>query len=1046
MNHLLNLFKPSTLCSGRPKVLLGMMLLLAFHAKAQTTLTGTVISDSDNEPLIGVSVMEQNSQNGQVTDANGQFSLSVAALPCQLKFSYVGFDTQVVEVTSKNPLTIRLQESSRTLNEVVVVGYGVQKKKLVTGATVQVKGDDIQKLNTVSPLAALQSQTPGVNITQASGMPGSGFKVVVRGLGTTGAATPLYIIDGITDGDINALNPADIESIDVLKDAASAAIYGSRAANGVVLVTTKHGRAGKTSITYDGYVGWQNIYRMPDVLNAKEFAMIMNEARMMDGLPGYDFASMVPDWDKIQNGTWSGTNWLEEARVKNAPITNHAINIAGGNERSVYALGFSYTYQEGIIGKPVQPKYQRYTARLNADQVLIPAKGYELLKIGESINYTYSENNGIAIGDMWSNDVRNMLHASPFLPNYDEEGNFHYAIPWENREANPIGQMYYQNGNNLGQSHSLQANVYAILQPIKDLKFKTSFGYQFGSYSSRYYVPVYKLASNTFNDNDVVSQSMSHGGSYLWENTLNYILKPAKHSIDILLGQSIEKNGIGMDIGGSNVNSIFGDFEHAYLSNTPVISNRTTIYGGPWGKNSLASFFGRVNYDYDNKYMATAVLRADGSSIFARGHRWGYFPSVSAGWILTEEQFMKPLSSWLDYLKVRASWGQNGNQNIAGFQYLSTISFSGADYTFGPDKSVISTGAYPDILANEDVTWETSEQTDLGIDARFLNGKLGLTFDYYVKTTKDWLVVAPILDSYGTGAPFINGGDVQNKGVEIALSWNDKIGDFKYGVNWNMSYNKNKVTRIANAEGIIHGDENILSNQTTEIYRAEVGYPIGYFYGYHALGIFQTQEEIDNYHGAKLAGTRPGDVIWQDRNGDGEISDDDQGMIGDPHPDVTMGLALNASWKGFDLSMNFTGAFGAQIMRSYRSYVDYTRQNYTSAIFERWHGVGTSNHLPRLTSGTHSNWQFSSDIMMEDGDYVKMQNLTVGYDFKHLLRKMPLQQVRLYFQAQNLLTITGYKGMDPEVGYGGYQDWVSGIDLGFYPSPRTLLVGLSIKY
>ena len=514
-------------------------------------------------------------------------------------------------------------------------------------------------------------------------MPGSGFKVVVRGLGTTGAATPLYIIDGITDGDINALNPADIESIDVLKDAASAAIYGSRAANGVVLVTTKHGRAGKTSITYDGYVGWQNIYRMPDVLNAKEFAMIMNEARMMDGLPGYDFASMVPDWDKIQNGTWSGTNWLEEARVKNAPITNHAINIAGGNERSVYALGFSYTYQEGIIGKPVQPKYQRYTARLNADQVLIPAKGYELLKIGESINYTYSENNGIAIGDMWSNDVRNMLHASPFLPNYDEEGNFHYAIPWENREANPIGQMYYQNGNNLGQSHSLQANVYAILQPIKDLKFKTSFGYQFGSYSSRYYVPVYKLASNTFNDNDVVSQSMSHGGSYLWENTLNYILKPAKHSIDILLGQSIEKNGIGMDIGGSNVNSIFGDFEHAYLSNTPVISNRTTIYGGPWGKNSLASFFGRVNYDYDNKYMATAVLRADGSSIFARGHRWGYFPSVSAGWILTEEQFMKPLSSWLDYLKVRASWGQNGNQNIAGFQYLSTISFSGADYTFG---------------------------------------------------------------------------------------------------------------------------------------------------------------------------------------------------------------------------------------------------------------------------------------------------------------------------------------------------------------------------
>ncbi len=1046
MLYLFNHFKSTGFLSMKPCALFVLMLMLAATAKAQTTLIGTVVSDTDNEPLIGVSVVEQNTRNGQMTDLDGRFKVIVEKLPCKLTISYVGFDTQELEVTTAAPLNIRLRESSETLNEVVVVGYGVQKKKLVTGATVQVKGDDIQKLNTVSPLAALQSQTPGVDITQTSGMPGSGYKVVVRGLGTTGAATPLYIIDGMTDGDINALNPADIESVDVLKDAASAAIYGSRAANGVVLVTTKHGRAGKTSISYDGYVGWQNIYRMPDVLNAQEFAMIMNEARMMDGLAEYDFASMVPDWDKIQNGTWSGTNWLEESRVKNAPITNHAINITGGTERSVFAVGFSYTNQEGIIGKPVQPEYQRYTARLNADQVLIPGNGYELLKIGESLNYSYTENSGIAIGDMWSNDVRNMLHASPFLPNYDADGNFHYAIPWENREANPIGQMYYQSGSNEAKSHYLQANFYATLQPIKNLKLKTSFGYQFGSYESRSYGPVYKLASNTFNDNDVVSQGMSHGGSYLWENTLNYILQLKNHHFDLLLGQSIEKNGIGVSVGGSNVNSIFGDFKHGYLSNTPVVSNRTTIYGSPWGKNSLASFFGRVNYDYDNKYMATVVLRADGSSIFARGHRWGYFPSVSAGWILTEEKFMKPTASWLDYLKIRASWGQNGNQNIAGFQYLSTISFSGADYTFGPDKSVISTGAYPDILANEDVTWETSEQIDLGIDARFLNGRLGLTFDYYQKTTKDWLVVAPILDSYGTGAPYINGGDVQNKGVELALSWNDKIGDFKYGVNWNMSYNKNEVTRIANAEGIIHGDENVLSNQTTEIYRAEVGYPIGYFYGYHALGIFQTQQEIDNYRGAKLAGTRPGDVIWYDRNGDGEISDADQGMIGNPHPDVTMGFGLNAAWKGFDLSMNFTGAFGAQIMRSYRSYVDYARQNYTSQIFGRWHGEGTSNHLPRLTSGTHSNWQFSSDILMEDGDYVKLQNLTVGFDFKQLFKKLPLQQARLYFQAQNLFTITGYSGMDPEVGYGGYQDWVSGVDLGFYPSPRTLLIGISVKY
>jgi TonB-linked SusC/RagA family outer membrane protein len=1026
-------------------VLCMFILLASYYAEAQNTRTinGTVLS-AENEPLIGVTVMQKGTSNGVMTDINGKFSIKVP-VGSTLQVSYVGYQTSEVKISSSTlSLKIVLKEDNKLLDEVVVIGYGVQKKKLVTGATVQVNGDDLQKLNTINPLTALQSKTPGVSITQESGMPGEGYKVNIRGLGTTGDATPLYIIDGITGGNINNLNPADIESIDVLKDAASAAIYGSRAANGVILVTTKQGKAGKTQLTYDGYIGCQNVYRMPDLLNAKEYAMIMNEERMEDGLTPYDFSSLVPDWDKIQNGTWNGTNWMEEIRKKNALITNHAINIAGGNDRSTFSSGISYTYQDGILGKPVEPNYTRYTARINSEHKVFD---HNLLTVGENLTYTYSQNRGIAISDMYDNDIRNMLLTSPFLPNKDDNGNYHYAIPWEIREPNPIALMQYARGDNKSKSHSINAALYAILQPIEGLKIKTNFGFKYGSDSYRSFTPIYKLSSNTSNDATSVSQSMSSSCSIMWENTATYDFKIGdKHSFTAMIGQSIEVDGMGESIEGSNTNSIFNDFNHAYLVNTPTITARTTLSGYPAGRETIASFFGRINYNYLDKYMATVVLRADGSSKFAAGHRWGYFPSVSAGWVVSEEAFMDQTKSWLDFFKLRASWGQNGNQSIPAYQYLSTIAFSGADYTFGADKSAITNGAYPDILANPDVTWEKSEQTDFGFDARLLNNRLGINFDYYIKKTKDWLVQAPVLDTVGTNAPYINGGDVKNTGYEIALSWNDHISDFNYGASFNLAYNKNKVTRIANTEGIIHGASNILSNQTDEMYRAQVGYPIGYFYGYKTAGIFQNEEQIQNYKYAKLSDVIPGDVIWVDTNKDGVIDLNDRCKIGDPHPDFTLGAGLNMAWKGFDLSATMTGVFGNQIMKSYRSFVDYPRNNFTTDIFKRWHGDGTSNKLPRLTSGTHTNWQNVSDIYMENGDYLRMQNLTVGYDFKKLFRNLPMQELRFYFAAQNLFTITGYSGMDPEVGYGGGEDWVSGIDLGFYPSPRTYMFGVNVKF
>jgi TonB-linked SusC/RagA family outer membrane protein len=445
--------------------------------------------------------------------------------------------------------------------------------------------------------------------------------------------------------------------------------------------------------------------------------------------------------------------------------------------------------------------------------------------------------------------------------------------------------------------------------------------------------------------------------------------------------------------------------------------------------------------------MASLVMRADGSSNFARENRWGYFPSASVGWVMTNEKFMHGCTAWIDFLKLRGSWGQNGNADISNFQYLATVAFDGKNkYSFGNSKETQSTGGYPDILPNKDITWETSEQLDLGLDARFLGSRLALAFDWYKKTTKDWLVVAPTLASYGTGAPYINGGDVENTGVELALNWNDHEGDFTYSISLNAAQNKNEVTRIANGEGIIHGEANVLSQGTVEMYRAEVGKPIGYFWGYKTAGVFQNGAEIANTRAKLQSNPQPGDLIFVDTNGDGQITVDDKTEIGNPHPDVTIGFSFNMGYKGFDFSVTTNGAFGHQIAKSYRSFADTKVQNYTTEIFGRWHGEGTSNKLPRLTSGSNANWQEISDIYIEDADFLKIQNVTLGYDFKKILPKLPFSLARLYLTAQNLYTFTGYSGMDPEIGYGYDESWVSGIDLGFYPSPRTYMIGVNLKF
>lgn len=1023
----------------------------------QKEVTG-VVKDALGDPLIGVSVMVKGTTEGSITNIDGKFNIKTTAENPILVLSYIGYKTIEVKVGSEQDLSITMQEDAQSLDEVVVVGYGVQKKKLFTGATVQVGGDNLTKLSTSSALTALQSQAPGVNITQSSGMPGEGYRVTVRGLGTVGNAEPLYVIDGVAGGDINALNPSDIESIDVLKDAASAAIYGTRAANGVILVTTKQGKSGKMQVSFDAYVGWQNVYKMPSLLNATEYMSIVNEARFNEGIPLIDFSTQLPTqlYESVMNGTWNGTNWMEEARNKNAITQNYALNLTGGSEQSRYALGFSYSDQEGILGKPATPQHQRYTFRINSDHTLLKTGDIERIKLGENLTYTYTTKSGIGIGDIYGNDIHNMLVGNPLMPVYNSDGAYYdqpskEADGWllDSSAANPIAEMQYRRGNNLTTNYRLFGNVYLEVQPIKNLRLRSSFGYKFNASSYRQYTPTYSLSNTLNKSEDSVEQNQTTGHSWTWDNTASYSFQLNEiHAFDAVIGQSLEKWGMGETIRTINGNSQFpGSFDHAWINNTQGVGTGTIINGYPIVEGSLASFFGRVNYNLKETYMATVILRADGSSNFAKGNRWGYFPSVSAGWVMTNEPWMEKTRGWMDFLKLRASWGRNGNCNIAEFQYLSTIALDQKHgYYFGNDKTSLINGAYPDIYANPDVAWETSQQLNIGVDTRFLRGRLGVVLDWYNKKTKDWLVKPPILLTTGASPSYVNGGDIENKGIEIGLNWNDKINDFTYGANFNMSYNKNKVTRIANAEGILRGPANVLSQGTTEMFRAEVGYPIGYFWGYKTAGVFQNQEQINNT-AVKFDGATPGDLIYVDTNRDGVLDDSDKTMIGNPNPDVTAGLSFNFGYKGFDLSLTATGAFGHQIAKSYRSFADSPLQNYTTDIFDRWHGEGTSNKLPILTSGSNMNWQRISDIYVENADYVKMQNITLGYDFKRLFTKMPLSQARLYVTAQNLFTITGYSGMDPEVGrYSSDYPWASGVDLGFYPSPRTFLIGFNLKY
>ncbi|WP_442588058.1 SusC/RagA family TonB-linked outer membrane protein [Pedobacter sp. AW31-3R] len=1004
----------------------------------QRQITGKVTGLADGQPIPGAVVKVKGKTGGTGTNNEGAFAVT-AATGDILQISSIGYVTKEVPVTAGNVFNVTLAEEDRRLDEVVVVGYGVQKKKLVTGATVQVKGDELQKQSTTNALQGLQGQTPGVQIASTSGQPGEGIKVTIRGLGTINNSSPLYVVDGVLTDDISYLNTADIESIDVLKDAASAAIYGSQAANGVVLVTTRTGKRGQSSqITFDAYTGIQSVARQVELLNATEYASIINEAAINSG--------GAPIFTRAQvDALGEGTNWIDEMLVKNAITQNYSLGASGASEASVYSMGLSYTGQEGVVGGADFSNYKRYSFRLNSEHNFYK----EIIKIGQHLTYTDIKSNGVSVGDQYSNTLRAAFNTHPMMPVYDADGNFHNSTndAFNAGQANPYASMVYTTQNK-STNQRLLGDIYAIIEPVKNLKFRTSLGLNYYSGDYRAFSPIYELSAYAYNRVSKATQSMNKSQSLIWDNLLSYSFKlKENHSFEVLAGMSAYKED-GSSLSGTNTNLFFDDFDHAWLDNaTNKDSEGISISGAAYDPDRRLSYFGRINYNYKEKYLLNVTFRADGSSNFSAENRWGYFPSVSAGWVVTNEDFMAGQEDWLDQLKIRASWGQVGNQNVAANQFLSPITIKNTNYIFGTDEGTLTAGAYPSRISNSNLKWETSEQTDLGFDALLFKGKIGVNFDYYKKTTKDWIILAPILATAGADAPYINGGSVVNEGLELALSYKNKIGEFNYNVGLNGSYNKNTVGAIPTEDGIIHGENAVLYDNATEFYRAQNGFPIGYFWGLKTGGVFQNEAQIANYkssNGTVIQPTaQPGDVIFIDLNDDGVINANDKTNIGNPNPKYNFGITLSGSYKGWDFSAVASGVAGNKIVQSYRNQAN-QYGNYTTAILDRWYGEGTSNTVPRVTNDNR-NYTTFSDLYIQDGDYLRISNVTVGYDFSRIIKKGYFKQVRLYAAALNLYTFTKYDGMDPEIGY-GTETFSSGVDLGYYPRPRTFMLGLNLKF
>ncbi len=1050
-------------------------------ASAQNGLVSGTVVDAQGEPVIGASVMVNGTSNGTVTDLDGHFQLQ-ADPGATLTISYVGY----VSTTTRagQDLQVVLKEDSQVMDEVVVVGYGVQKKSVVTASIAKVSAEDLEGKTRLRAEDALKGMASGVTVTSSSGQPGSQSMIRIRGVGTINDSEPLYIIDGMpTDQDgMESVNPADIESMEVLKDAASGAIYGARAANGVILITTKKGKEGKAQINYNGSWGWQSAWKKRDVCSATDYAILQNEKYVNAGMePLYADPYNLTDING-NSVTGFGTDWQEELFNDNAPITQHDISISGASDKLNYYLSLGYFSQEGIVGGNYgQSNYDRLTIRSNNQYTLFDdSKERNFLNkavVSANLSYMRVHNTGVETNSTWGSPLGSALYLSPILPvtvtnaevadamvsqysaydlYYDENGN-PYTIPGYfgsyQEQNNPIAMM--QTNPTKNYSHKFMPKLSLDLQLWDALTYhftwsaeQSFWGYKSATLQNYYF---------SGNNNADHTSATSYKGNYTtWqvENTLTYDKTFGKHTIGIVLGQSALK-GYGDEVAYSHWGLVNTDKPYVgytdgvdYTNTTDSDGNitGTTLRLGGWGseytQHRMTSLFARASYNYDERYMAQFTIRRDGSSRFGVNNRYGTFPSFSLGWNIANENFMKKTRGWLTNMKLRFSWGKNGNDNIGDFAYTTYSSLGGtSNYYFGSNETM-TVGSKANQLANADLKWEESEQTDIGLDLGFFDYALTFSVDYYVKKTNGMIISMPIPSYVGESKPLANVGDMKNSGVEFELGYKWNIGKANFSVKANASYLKNKLTNLGNETGFLNYSISQFSDGGT---RAENGMTFPYFYGYKTLGVFQNMQQIYDYVDANgnmiMPDAEPGDLIFQDTNGDGTITSDDRTYIGKPTPDWTYGLTFAVDYAGFDFSVFLQGVTGADIFdATWRQ--DIASGNYPTWVLSRWTGEGTSNTVPRLVLGDSKNWVIS-DLYIQDGSYMRVKNVTLGYTLpKKITRKFNVNRLRFYVMAENLFTFTKYWGFDPEIGSSSTS---MGVDYGVYPQARTWTVGVNLS-
>jgi TonB-linked SusC/RagA family outer membrane protein len=1017
-------------------------------ATADTTITITGrITDDSGDALPGATVRIKGGVTGTVTDGAGKYSIKVPGTGTELVFSAVGYST-VSRVVNDRTINIKLQIAQTALTETVVVGYGVQKKSVVTGAISSVKASDLESQPVTRLEQALQGRTSGVTIASSSGQPGSGSSVRVRGITTFNNNDPLWVIDGVVvdNGGIGYLNQYDIESIEVLKDAASQAIYGARAAAGVILVTTKKGKAGKLTVSYNGYYGTSAPARKLKLLDATQYATLRNEASVAGG-GGIVYA------DPKSYG--KGTDWQSQIFNNNAMRQNHEVSVSGGNDKSTFYSSFGYLKQDGIVATDIS-KYQRVNLRLNSTHKLSP-----YVTFGENVGYAYDKALGVGnTNSEFGGPLSSAINLDPITPVVVTDPAVAAAAPYTNvgirKDANghpygisnavgqeitnPLAYISTRLGN-YGWSHNIVGNAYLEIAPIKGLKLRSTIGSKIAFWGSETYTPISYLNSSTISSRTSFNRSTNQGYNWNLENIVSYTRAIQKHNVTLLLGQ-----GAYMDNRTKAINVTFNDvpadnFDDASL-NFKVASDKRVADGSEGADHRISSLFGRINYNYDEKYLVEGIIRRDGSSRFGANNKYGIFPSFSLGWVASREKFFPQIEA-ISFLKVRGGYGVVGNDNIGDFAYLSTIG-SGRNYAFGNSGSYLI-GYSPNAPSNPDLKWESTSQTNIGFEATVYRD-FNVSFDWYKKATKD-ILQNPRIPAY-VGAisnPAANIADMENTGVELELAYHKTIGEVSLSVNGNVSYVKNKVTNLGRGISYLSGGQSFQST-SYPITRTALNQPLNSFYGFKTNGIFQTQADIDNYvgkDGKKIQpGAVPGDFRWVDKDGDGQITELDRDFIGNPTPNVNYGFTINAGYKGFDVVLFVQGASGNKIFQGLRR-LDILNANWQTKALGRWTGPGSTNDYPRLTTDDKNrNFTNPSDFYLEDGSYCRIKSLQLGYTISsNLTKKVGVEKFRVYILSENLLTLTKYTGYDPEIGGG-----VFSIDRGIYPQARSFMFGVNASF